>query len=166
MKFTVDRKALVKMLQCVGKKHPTQTRRDKQVRLSACAARVFVETNQTTAGTEALVFEDGTCFLQQDIFLKVLKTYKTKPNVSPSKRTAAHSASFPPRCRSQNTPAPSPRRASSRSSHRSTSKPSWARLSRGAVLDRLEAMLGYTPENTRLLCPKCNARVQEERKYT
>ena len=82
MKFTIERKALVKMLQCVGKKHPTQTRRDKQVRLSACAARVFVEANQTTGGTEALVFEDGTCFLQQNIFLKVLRTYKTKPNVT------------------------------------------------------------------------------------
>ena len=82
MKFTVERKALVKMLQCVGKKHPTQTRRDKQVRLSACAARVFVEANQTTAGTEALVFEDGTCFLQQNIFLKVLRTYKSKPHVT------------------------------------------------------------------------------------
>ena len=82
MKFTVERKALVKMLQCVGKKHPTQTRRDKQVRLYACAARVFVDANHTTAGTEALVFEDGTCFLQQSVFLKVLKTYTTKPNVT------------------------------------------------------------------------------------
>ena len=53
----------------------------QQVRLSACAARVFVEADQATAGTEALVFEDGTCFLQQNIFLKVLKTYKSKPNV-------------------------------------------------------------------------------------
>ena len=82
MKFTVERKALVKMLQCVGKKHPTQTRRDKQVRLSACAARVFVEANQTTAGIEALVFDDGTCFLQQSVFVNVLKTYTNKPNVT------------------------------------------------------------------------------------
>jgi hypothetical protein len=48
MKFTVGRKAPVKMLQCVGKKAPSQKRREKQVRLSACAARVFVEANQTT----------------------------------------------------------------------------------------------------------------------
>ena len=41
MKFTVERKALVKMLQCVGKKHPTQTRRDKQVRLFALQHEVF-----------------------------------------------------------------------------------------------------------------------------
>jgi hypothetical protein len=37
---------------------------------------------------------------------------------------------------------------------------------RGAVLDRLEAMSGYTTQNTRLLCPKCDARIQEERRYT
>jgi hypothetical protein len=38
--------------------------------------------------------------------------------------------------------------------------PSW-----GAILDRIEAMKGYTPENTRLLCPACDAAVQAERKY-
>lgn len=36
---------------------------------------------------------------------------------------------------------------------------------RGAVLDRLEAMGGYTPENTRLLCPKCDTAVQVQRGY-
>ena len=43
MKFTIDRRALVKMLELIGKKTPTQKRRDKQVRLFAFAARVFVE---------------------------------------------------------------------------------------------------------------------------
>lgn len=37
---------------------------------------------------------------------------------------------------------------------------------RNAVLDRLEAMKGYTRENTRLICPACDARIQEERKYS
>ena len=37
---------------------------------------------------------------------------------------------------------------------------------KGAVLDRLEAMKGYTSENTRVLCPKCDATVQEERGYS
>ena len=37
---------------------------------------------------------------------------------------------------------------------------------KGAVLDRLEAMSGYTEENTRLLCPPCDIAVQEERSYT
>jgi hypothetical protein len=36
---------------------------------------------------------------------------------------------------------------------------------RGAVLDRIEAMTGYTPENTRLLCPPCDVAIQAERGY-
>jgi len=36
---------------------------------------------------------------------------------------------------------------------------------KGAVLDRLQAMDGYTPANTRLLCPKCDTEVQTERGY-
>lgn len=36
---------------------------------------------------------------------------------------------------------------------------------RGAVLDRIEAMLGYTPENTRLLCHTCDREVQAERGF-
>jgi hypothetical protein len=35
----------------------------------------------------------------------------------------------------------------------------------GAVLDRIEAMPGYTPANTRLLCPACDLKVQVERGY-
>ena len=37
--------------------------------------------------------------------------------------------------------------------------------SRGAVLDRFEAMKGYTLENTRLLCPACDTDVQANRRY-
>jgi len=37
---------------------------------------------------------------------------------------------------------------------------------RGAVLDRFEAMRGYTLEDTRLLCSECDSRVQEERNFT
>ena len=36
---------------------------------------------------------------------------------------------------------------------------------KGAVLDRIEAMPGYTVENTRVLCPKCDGEVQRERGY-
>jgi len=35
----------------------------------------------------------------------------------------------------------------------------------GAVLDRTEAMLGYTAENTRLLCPSCDVRKQQGKAY-
>jgi hypothetical protein len=34
-----------------------------------------------------------------------------------------------------------------------------------ATLDRVEAMKGYTPENTRLICRECDERVQKERGY-
>ena len=37
---------------------------------------------------------------------------------------------------------------------------------RNAVLDRLEAMKGYTETNTRLVCPACDHKVQEERGYS
>jgi ribosomal protein L44E len=37
---------------------------------------------------------------------------------------------------------------------------------KGTILDRLEAMKGYVEENTRLLCPLCDQKVQQERKYT
>jgi hypothetical protein len=36
---------------------------------------------------------------------------------------------------------------------------------KGAVLDRLQAMPGYTPDNTRLICVPCDTKVQEERGY-
>jgi uncharacterized protein with PIN domain len=36
---------------------------------------------------------------------------------------------------------------------------------KGAVCDRIEAMKGYTEENTRLLCPACDNKVQEQRRY-
>ena len=36
---------------------------------------------------------------------------------------------------------------------------------KGAVLDRLEAMGGYTMENTRLLCQDCDQKIQKGRGY-
>lgn len=33
------------------------------------------------------------------------------------------------------------------------------------VLDRLEAMKGYTPENTRLICSTCDTRLQTQKGY-
>ncbi len=82
MRFTVERAALVKMLELVGKKMPGQKRRDKSVRLSACAARVFVEGNQTTGGVEAIVLEEGACTLAHDVFAKLLKSYVPKVNLT------------------------------------------------------------------------------------
>jgi hypothetical protein len=35
----------------------------------------------------------------------------------------------------------------------------------GSVLDRLEAMGGYTEKNTRVLCPTCDRKIQKERGF-
>ena len=34
-----------------------------------------------------------------------------------------------------------------------------------AILERLEAMKGYTPGNTRLICRDCDERLQKDRRY-
>jgi ribosomal protein L44E len=36
---------------------------------------------------------------------------------------------------------------------------------RGAVLDRLQAMQGYTKANTRLLCASCDFQIQQQRGF-
>jgi hypothetical protein len=36
---------------------------------------------------------------------------------------------------------------------------------KNSVLDRLEAMGGYTEENTRLICQECDTKIQDERGY-
>jgi hypothetical protein len=81
MKFTIERAALVKMLEVIGRKAPSKKRRDKEMRLSACAPRVFVEANESTGGVEALVFEDGTCLLSHKTFLKLLKMHFPQKNI-------------------------------------------------------------------------------------
>jgi hypothetical protein len=82
MKFTVEYRVLMKMLELVGKRMPGQKRADANVKLSACAARVFVEANGTTAGVEALVLEDGECVLPRIKFVQVLKTYRGRKNLT------------------------------------------------------------------------------------
>lgn len=49
MHFTVDRKRLVKMLEHVRRKLPGVKKKDKNVRIYACSARVFVEANGVLA---------------------------------------------------------------------------------------------------------------------
>lgn len=82
MKFTLELPVLVKMVQQVGKKMPGQKRADPTLRLYACAARVFVESNQTVAGMEALVLEEGGCTVPREVFLELLKSYAPKPHLT------------------------------------------------------------------------------------
>src|ERR1017187_4862126 len=82
MHFTIDRKRLVKMLEIVRRKLPGAKKKNKDVRIYACAARVFVEANGMTAGEESLVFQDGGVILPLERFLMLLKSYSTKENVT------------------------------------------------------------------------------------
>ena len=82
MHFTIDRKRLVKMLEHVRRKLPGVKKKDKDVRIYACSARVFVEANGVTAGEEALVFRDGGCTQPMERFLMLLKSYSPKENVT------------------------------------------------------------------------------------
>jgi len=82
MKFTIEQKALSKILRLVGRKMPEAKKSDVVVRLSACAARVFVESNQTVAGVEALVFEDGSCTLPRKEFMDLISSYRDRQNLT------------------------------------------------------------------------------------
>ena len=81
MHFTVERKRLVKMLEAARRKWPGQKKKDKQVFLYACAARVFIEANMVTAGEEALVFRDGGCWQPLESFLELIKSYRDKEHI-------------------------------------------------------------------------------------
>lgn len=59
MHFTIQRSQLVKMLESVRRPLPGVKEPDKGVRIYACGARVFIESNGKTAGEEALVFRDA-----------------------------------------------------------------------------------------------------------
>lgn len=70
------------MIEMVRRKLPGRKVKDKEVRLYACAARVFVEANGMTVGEEAMVLKDGSCFQPLEPFLALIKSYKDKPNIT------------------------------------------------------------------------------------
>jgi hypothetical protein len=102
MKFTIERKTLIRMLDQTLMRSPVgwnsglkrarragvadqiQMKREKRkrqrrnlpVKLSACAARVFVETKTGTAGHETLVLEDGECVVPGVLFASLLETFE------------------------------------------------------------------------------------------
>jgi len=81
MKFTVERVALERMVEQLKTERGVKGPRQRMMRLSACAARVFVEANGVAAGIEALVLDDGTCNVPRKKFLKVLRTFAPKQNL-------------------------------------------------------------------------------------
>jgi len=82
MKFSVERVALERMIDQLKCDRGVKGQRQRMMRLSACAARVFVEANGVAAGIEALVLADGGCNVPRIGFLKMLHTYHPKLNVT------------------------------------------------------------------------------------
>jgi hypothetical protein len=82
MKFIIERKVLIRMIE--QSRGGLRSKRERQfgLKLSACAARVFVSGQVTTAGYEALVFSEGECYVTSKSFLAVLRTYAEKSNLT------------------------------------------------------------------------------------
>jgi hypothetical protein len=73
MKFTIALADLEMLFNAADVKRP---RKKETFLLSACAARVFVQTRGGVAGIETLVLSDGAVTLPFKKFREVLKTYK------------------------------------------------------------------------------------------
>ena len=82
MHFTVERMALVKMIQLLAGKASGRKRADTHLRLTAAGPRVFVEANQVTCGVEALVLREGTCRIKRGLLLRVLQTYHPRAHMT------------------------------------------------------------------------------------
>src|SRR5205823_9429912 len=82
VKFTVERIALERMVEQLKTERSVKGPRQRMMRLLACAARVFVEANGVAAGIEALVLEEGACNVPRIKFLKVLRTFHPKQNLT------------------------------------------------------------------------------------
>lgn len=83
MRFTIERLALVKMVeQLKGERGGARPKRaEEELLLAVCGAMVFVEANGVTAGCEALVMEEGSCALPRVRFLAVLRSFAPKRNL-------------------------------------------------------------------------------------
>ena len=83
MKFIIEKKALAKMLRVLtentGRK---KGERDIHLRLAAQDGQVIASANETEAGCEALVLEEGVCFFRHDQFLPLVRTYKDMANLT------------------------------------------------------------------------------------
>jgi len=76
MKFTISKKSLAQMLRALtkdsGKK---KSERDSHLRLVAQNGMVTMRANETEAGCEADIFQEGVCFFRYDQFLPLVRSY-------------------------------------------------------------------------------------------
>ena len=66
------------MLKQAGKRPAHKPRIKRDVKISACASKVFVQVYDMAMGIDARVAEDGQCTLERKPFMEVLKTYAGK----------------------------------------------------------------------------------------
>lgn len=81
MKFTIERRGLIRMVE-QERARLSRGQKDEDLKLWACAARVFVSAGGSVAGHEALVFEDGECSVPGGHFSLVLKSFSRKKNLT------------------------------------------------------------------------------------
>ena len=82
MRFTIERMPFIKMIGLLSGKSGGRKRATELMTLTACDARVFVEANGVTCGLEALVMREGSCRIPRMSFLKILKSYAPRPNIT------------------------------------------------------------------------------------
>ena len=78
MKFSISLSDLENLLKTLA----PRPRAEEVFTLSACAARVFVESKGDVGGVEALVFQDGAVTLPTKKFRELLKTYKGRKSLT------------------------------------------------------------------------------------
>ena len=88
MKFTIEQTVILKMLSRAGKLLPAKSQRKvapppREIVLKACGGWAFLEGPDSLAiGREALVLQDGSCVVDLDQILVLVRTYAGVPNLT------------------------------------------------------------------------------------
>ena len=83
MKFTMNRRLLVKLLKLVLRNPDLpRTQRDTYIRISAYRMRVSLKANQFEAGGPAMITEKGVAFIRHRGLLPVIQSFKGKQTLT------------------------------------------------------------------------------------
>jgi hypothetical protein len=81
MKFIIEKKALTSLLRVLGS-DPKKKAHRSFLRLAAQDGQIILNANDTEAGCEALILEEGVCFFPIDQFLPLVRTYAQAANLT------------------------------------------------------------------------------------
>jgi hypothetical protein len=82
MRFTVEPEPLIGIVAMVGERAPWRRNAAGDVRLSASAGQVCIESNAAVAVTDAAVSEDGQCSVSRAKLLAALKAYRGESRIT------------------------------------------------------------------------------------